>query len=92
MTCCPICGNTVEVSKHAWNKTYCCPAHRLIAQHNRQRERKRVAAQQKASLTGLEPKYNGSMLSDLTIIEIDGQQRIKAAVMLEKLAGKKKHA
>lgn len=82
---CPVCGNTVPQAKHpAWQKTYCSIRHRDYAMHRRRANKLQLYTYAKVALNGYKPGTL-SPNRDLAVIYSNGQQRIKAAVQLQKL-------
>jgi len=88
---CPICGIVFIPNKHVKNtKVYCsyCRAvvHRKQCRDNIQRKRRVYGYGSKGNAI----RHGTSELSDLSIITVNGQERVKGMVTLERLINKMK--
>jgi len=81
-----MCGREVETNKYAWNKIYCGKDCRNLARRSQSRKYQKRYRKLKGNTSLDNSIKNGtSVLSDLSIIMVDGEERIKGAVILKSL-------
>lgn len=85
MNTCEICGNTFEPYRSAPNQHTCGESCYRVRHNNLMREHMRKKREAIRLLNGTIRTHERRQLADTTIIEVNGQPRVRAAVILEKL-------
>lgn len=81
---CKVCGTFFKMPKHAFNKSTCSEQCRRIYHNTLMRDLKRQQRFTAKYLGGKMPHYT-SLLANLKVIEINGQERVTGAVVLERM-------